>query len=1510
MVRGTRLLGILMAVLVGLATPGLELSSIAVYAAPSTARTTGLASEPLAGIEAPPKPLAPGQEVVSKRTRTSRTYVGAHGGLLTEVTPGSQNYSDSSGNWHTIDNTVVASTVPGYGYQNKANRYRLLLPADLARSPVQTELGGQWATMKLVGATGSPKVSGNSVTYVNALPGVNLQYEAQNDSVKEDIVVWRADAAANLQFDLGLSTGITAVGNTTGGIDLNGSNGPLISLLAAGMSDSATVPERSSSVHLSLSQSGSGLRVAVQPDLAWLSDPARVWPVVIDPSEDLPLNTDCYIVNGSSANTNFCSAGTLNVGFDGSAVSRSLLLFDLPVEDTETIGDASLKLELSSAQSSQAQSVELHDASQSWNSGVTWNQAKSDGTLWTTPGGSFNATPQSTISVGPTTGVDYFWPLTSLVQSWVRNNQTTHGLLLKVANEGATGLLQFYSDRASCLPSCRQPRLTIEQFNGTGEQPWYKLDSRKLTDRMGLSVNQGSANLILAANDISIQGTGINLKVNHLYNSRAYLNGQLGGNWQLSVGRDLFLETGTGSGSWDGPIFHQQDGSVSKFTQSGSGFTTPAGLNASLQQVDSTHWRLTYNQSAEKLNFTNLGDPSCVGCAYETSDQDRNGNTISFSYDSSFRLATITDTQNRQLTLQYTNPDDSTLITSISDPSGRQWQYAYWAGTNNLKTYTDPNGKVTSFSYSSFPLLTQITDPHGNVIQPGYGVGASPDWATSVGYVNSACAGGTCTYSFTYNEGSQSPCTAANVGDTTLRTDPRGNTITNCLDTGMRALQTFDGLVHAGQITYTGNNDAQNLTDSLSQVTQLSYDLNNNLTQFQAPASAPGQTPASNLISYQAPGQSFLPSSRTDAQGNCRAFTYDAAGNLSDVYDGQASGCDGQTGGAHLANRYQGDPGVSCPPAKNGDLCSTIDAKGNTTSYGYDGNGNVTSITPPSPLGVTTIVRDSLSRVSNVTDGKGQTTRYSYDKLDRITQILYAGATSCTSSATCTTFVYDEDGNLTSRTDNVGTTSFRYDTMNRLKTKSLPDTSVACSGSNPAGLTFSYDGADNLTTYCDSGGTISYGYDAANRLTALAEPGGSVTSGGACNVAPCSSFSYDNDDRRTQAHFPGGATLNLSYDNSGNQLTAIGKDKNGNILTSFTYVFSNGSADRQFRQTSSENDAVATNTYSYSYDSQARLTAATISAGTGTNYAYGYDAAGNITSRTVGSSTTSYAYNAANELCWASSGASNNDCTSPPAGATTYSFDADGNETGSSAGASFAYNAKNQTTAVTYGGTTVTGLTYSDSGQSQRTTSGSTTFANGPAGEQISTTGGSRTYFTRDSHGHLIGERIGSSNYYYLTDSLGSVVAVISGDGLSIGDRYGYDPYGNITYHSGTVANPWGYAGGYTDTTGLVKFGARYHDPSVGRWTQQDPLASIRWTQQDPLASNCQCATGTVSLYAYAADNPVYHTDPTGLQIWYWCWVADVFCWVHRWFYVIECIEIFYGQVAWVYILVMTDEPC
>ncbi len=260
--------------------------------------------------------------------------------------------------------------------------------------------------------------------------------------------------------------------------------------------------------------------------------------------------------------------------------------------------------------------------------------------------------------------------------------------------------------------------------------------------------------------------------------------------------------------------------------------------------------------------------------------------------------------------------------------------------------------------------------------------------------------------------------------------------------------------------------------------------------------------------------------------------------------------------------------------------------------------------------------------------------------------------------------------------------------------------------------------------------------------------------------------------------------------------------------------------------------------WNYTYDQFSRLTDAV---STATTLHYRYDGNGNRcrtdTSACQGGSDP-YQYNAANELT--------------SVNGSSYGYDANGNQTSGPGSASFSYNTKNQTTAITDNSQTLNPLTYADVGQAERTVAGSTSFTSTPLGVDNSYVGSSHTYTMRDSTGGLMGEKIpNGTRYYYFVDGLGSVVAVVDSSS-SVVNRYGYDPFGKSTFSSGSVANPWRFAGGYLDATGLYKFGNRYYDPSVGRWTQQDTLGGG--------ISN----PATLNRYAYVGDNPINATDPTG----------------------------------------------
>ena len=76
--------------------------------------------------------------------------------------------------------------------------------------------------------------------------------------------------------------------------------------------------------------------------------------------------------------------------------------------------------------------------------------------------------------------------------------------------------------------------------------------------------------------------------------------------------------------------------------------------------------------------------------------------------------------------------------------------------------------------------------------------------------------------------------------------------------------------------------------------------------------------------------------------------------------------------------------------------------------------------------------------------------------------------------------------------------------------------------------------------------------------------------------------------------------------------------------------------------------------------------------------------------------------------------------------------------------------------------------------------------------------------------------------YYANTVNAHGDITSIYGVGASQGAKT-YDAYGNVKTDTTTFTNPFGYSGEYTDSeTGLQYLRARYYDPSLGRFTQED----------------------------------------------------------------------------------------
>jgi RHS repeat-associated protein len=110
----------------------------------------------------------------------------------------------------------------------------------------------------------------------------------------------------------------------------------------------------------------------------------------------------------------------------------------------------------------------------------------------------------------------------------------------------------------------------------------------------------------------------------------------------------------------------------------------------------------------------------------------------------------------------------------------------------------------------------------------------------------------------------------------------------------------------------------------------------------------------------------------------------------------------------------------------------------------------------------------------------------------------------------------------------------------------------------------------------------------------------------------------------------------------------------------------------------------------------------------------------------------------------------------------------------------------------------------------------------------------------------------GGRTYRVLADPLGTPLLAVDAATGEVVRRMELDPWGVVTADTAPGFHPFGFAGGlYDDATGLVRFGARDYDPSLGRWTTPDPLG---------------LAGGDTNLYAYRRGDPVNGSDPLGLQ--------------------------------------------
>ncbi|MDR3665124.1 MAG: proprotein convertase P-domain-containing protein, partial [Mycobacterium sp.] len=226
-----------------------------------------------------------------------------------------------------------------------------------------------------------------------------------------------------------------------------------------------------------------------------------------------------------------------------------------------------------------------------------------------------------------------------------------------------------------------------------------------------------------------------------------------------------------------------------------------------------------------------------------------------------------------------------------------------------------------------------------------------------------------------------------------------------------------------------------------------------------------------------------------------------------------------------------------------GNITAITDPRGNRIVYGYDGSGNLVSVTDRDGKTTQFVYNTGMPHyVDHVIDAQGQTVaQVTYTTAGRVSGITDAlGNTSTVTSddagelntsvtapgSSPTAVTYDGEGNVTGTVDAAGNA-----------------TSATYSGNNLASQTQTVDGTPETTTYTyDAYGEVLTATDAQGNTTyftynAQGEP---VTSTDA--LGNTTTFRYDGNGNLVSTTDPDGVTTSMTYDAYGNVLSITTPD--------------------------------------------------------------------------------------------------------------------------------------------------------------------------------------------------------------------------------------------------------------------------------------------------------------------------------------------------------------------------------
>ncbi|MDM4763180.1 DNRLRE domain-containing protein, partial [Galbitalea sp. SE-J8] len=457
-------------------------------------------------------------EILSERTETTQLFVDPDGTLTRPEAAAPVRVRDDTGpdGWRDIDLTLVSTA--GGGIVPVSPYVPTTISAGDDAELVSVGVDDGEVALSYGAPLPVPTLSGDTATYADVEPGIDLQVKATRFGAEQFFVIKERpvdDVVLSLDVsseDLTLEDPDAA--DDSGMVVLDTSGDVAATISPATSWDASAGVSGADFVVSDMTLSEDGDSIAITPDPDWLSDPETKYPVVIDPSITVSGSaaTSDTFVRSDFPTTTYGGNSELQVGTynAGTSKARSFITFDTVQNNNSIAGSivssATLKLYETWSYSCTASSITVHRAASATLSAATWDNQPN-----TTDNNKTSISTAKGYSSSCAAGWIQF-DVTAITQGWANGNDTHPHFGLTASETSSTGWKKFSSSEGD------HPPVLVVTFNHAPDTPTISFSNTSIRGEVDVidgywTTITGSPWVFAKTNDVDGNTSGFEIQV-------------------------------------------------------------------------------------------------------------------------------------------------------------------------------------------------------------------------------------------------------------------------------------------------------------------------------------------------------------------------------------------------------------------------------------------------------------------------------------------------------------------------------------------------------------------------------------------------------------------------------------------------------------------------------------------------------------------------------------------------------------------------------------------------------------------------------------------------------------------------------------------------------------------------------------------------------------------------------------------------------------------------------------